>query len=73
MCVEGGYVCVHVDVCMCRGQRSTFDIFLDQFKPYIFETESVLEFFKRTELIEIYTYINDIGIYNIYVIYENGL
>lgn len=60
---------------ICRGQRSTLDVFLDQFKPCILR-QSLYSFSKRTDLIEIYIEMNDIyhSIYNnVYVIYENGL
>lgn len=49
----GIYVCVPGSVWMCRVQGPTLYVFLDQLKPY-FEAESVLEFSKRTELVEMY-------------------
>lgn len=56
----GIYVCVPESVWMCRVQRPTLYVFLDQLKPY-FEAGSVLllEFSKRTELME--TYVTQTG------------
>lgn len=51
-------VCVPGSVWMCGVQRPTLYVFLDQLKPY-YEVGSVLEFSKRTELME--TYVTQTG------------